>query len=309
MKIVFFGTSEFAVSPLQGLIKCKHELVLVITQPKRQRGRGLKLLPTAVESYAKDSNIEVVAYEDVNSKESIANLREKAADLFVVVDFGQILSDELLAIPKLCPINIHASLLPRYRGAAPVQYAIINGDKETGVTIMEITKKLDSGDIIAQAKTQIKVDEDARILRQRLARLGSELLIETLDKIELKDAQFLKQDESKVVYASKLKKEDGHIDWNKDAFAIKNLIRGSIPWPSAYAYLEGKILKIYEADILAETFDEAPGTVVRADDEEILISCAKNAISIKELQLEGKKVLSVEEFLRGHKVTKGSVFK
>jgi len=309
MRVIFFGTSEFAILPLEALIKSRHELVMIITQPKKQRGRGLKVLPTPVESYANDNNINVVSYENVNSKRSISALKEKEADLFIVVDFGQLLSEELLSIPKLYPINIHASLLPKYRGAAPMQYAIINGDRETGVTIMKIIEKLDSGDIIAKRSHRIEDKEDLQRLRHELSQLGAELLVETLDKIDGGDIEFIKQDESMVTYASKLKKEDGHIDWNRDAFSIENLIRGAFPWPSAYSYLDGKMLKIYEAVSTKENLEKPPGCIVGADDEGIVVSCKSGTLLVKRVQLEGKKILEVSEFLRGFKIKEDTILR
>ena len=192
MKIIFFGTSEFATISLQSLIKSEHEIDLVVTQPQKERGRGLKVLPTAVQAYAQAQGVEVVACKDVNSKEFVERLKERDADIFVVVDFGQILSSEILNIPKLFPLNIHASLLPKYRGAAPIQRAILDGEKETGVTVMKITKQLDSGDIIAQKKIEIEDSCDAATLRKILASMGSQLLINVLRKIAIDDVIFKK---------------------------------------------------------------------------------------------------------------------
>ena len=299
MKIIFFGTSEFATISLQSLIKSEHEIDLVVTQPQKERGRGLKVLPTAVQAYAQAQGVEVVACKDVNSKEFVERLKERDADIFVVVDFGQILSSEILNIPKLFPLNIHASLLPKYRGAAPIQRAILDGEKETGVTVMKITKQLDSGDIIAQKRIEIDSSYDAATLRKKLAHMGSELLIDVLQKAAMDDVAFTKQDESKVTYAAKIKKQDGLIIWESPAERILNQVRACNPWPSAYTYFMGKMLKVLRVKLLDRVKDSQPGSVVKAENDEIIIACADYCISIIELQLEGKKPLVCAEFLRG----------
>ncbi len=307
MKIIFFGTSEFATISLQALIKSEHEIDLVVTQPQKERGRGLNLQPTAVQAYAQAQGMEVVTCKDVNSKEFIKNLKERGADIFVVVDFGQILSSELLNIPKLFPLNIHASLLPKYRGAAPIQRAILDGEKETGVTIMKIIKQLDSGDIIAQKNIEIKSDYDAVALRKRLANMGSELLIYVLRKIAIDDVIFKKQDESKATYAAKIKKQDGLIIWASPAEKILNQVRACKPWPSAYTYFRKKMLKVLKIKVLDRVTDSRPGSVVKAVNSEIVIACADACISITELQLEGKKPLVCAEFLRGCPLPEGTI--
>ena len=299
MKIIFFGTSGFATVSLKALIQSEHKIDLVVTQPQKERGRGLKVLPTAVQAYAQEEGVEVVTCKDVNSKDFIQRLKDIGADIFVVVDFGQILSSELLNIPKLFPLNIHASLLPQYRGAAPIQRAILDGEKETGVTVMKIIKQLDSGDIIAQKKIKIDSSYDAATLRKKLAHMGSELLIDVLQKAAMDDVAFTKQDESKVTYAAKIKKQDGLIVWESPAERIFNQVRACNPWPSAYTYFMGKMLKVLRVKLLDRVKDSQPGSVVKAENDEIIIACADYCISITELQLEGKKPLVCAEFLRG----------
>jgi len=307
MKIIFFGTSEFATISLQSLIKSEHEIDLVVTQPQKERGRGLKVLPTAVQAYAQAQGVEVVACKDVNSKEFVERLKERDADIFVVVDFGQILSSEILNIPKLFPLNIHASLLPKYRGAAPIQRAILDGEKETGVTVMKITKQLDSGDIIAQKKIEIEDSCDAATLRKILASMGSQLLINVLRKIAIDDVIFKKQDESKATYAAKIKKQDGLIVWSGPAEKILNQVRACNPWPSAYTFFRRKMLKVLKVKSLDRVKDSQPGSVVKAENGEIVIACANACISITELQLEGKKPLVCAEFLRGCPLPEGTI--
>ena len=299
MKIIFFGTSGFATVSLKALIKSEHKIDLVVTQPQKKRGRGQKVLPTAVQAYAQEEGVEVVTCKDVNSKDFIQRLKDIGADIFIVVDFGQILSSELLNIPKLFPLNIHASLLPQYRGAAPIQRAILDGKKKTGVTVMKIIKQLDSGDIIAQKKIKIDSSYDAATLRKKLAHMGSELLIDVLQKAAMDDVAFTKQDESKVTYAAKIKKQDGLIVWESPAERILNQVRACNPWPSAYTYFMGKMLKVLRVKLLDRVKDSQPGSVVKAENDEIIIACADYCISITELQLEGKKPLVCAEFLRG----------
>jgi len=307
MKIIFFGTSEFAVISLRALIKSEHDISFVVTQPKKERGRGLKLLPTCVEVYSQEECLDVFACKDVNSKEFIERLKEREADIFVVVDFGQILSDELLKIPKLYPLNIHASLLPKYRGAAPIQRAILDGEKETGVTIMKIIKPLDSGDIIAQAKVEIASDDDSATLRKKLALLGADLLISTLKRIDDDDITLTEQDESRATYARKIKKEDGLIVWAGPAKRIISQIHACNPWPSAYTYFKGRLLKILKAEAVNKDSNMQPGSVIRPQKDKILIACKDAYISVTELQLEGKKPLIASEFLRGYPLFEGNI--
>jgi methionyl-tRNA formyltransferase len=307
MTIIFFGTSEFAVSALENLIASRHKVLLVVTQPQKKKGRGLKALPSPVELCAKDHSLDTANFDDINSEKAVKFLKGQKADLFVVVSFGQILSKEVLDIPKLYPINIHASLLPKYRGAAPIQRAVINGEKITGVTIMRITEPLDSGDIIMQKECEIKETDTTLSLSERLSALGAGLLIEALDGVDSGKVKFIPQDESKTTYASKLKKEDGLIDWNKDAVSIKNLVRGCYSWPGAYTYFNKKLLKIIEAEAVADQKNEKPGSVLEANEKGILVACKPGALLIKRLQLEGKNPLSAAEFLRGNPISPGAL--
>jgi len=307
MKIIFFGTSEFAVTALQALIKSEHDISFVVTQPRKERGRGLKLSPTEVEAYTQAEGIEASACKDVNSAEFIEHLKKSKADIFVVVDFGQILSDELLAIPKLFSLNIHASLLPKYRGAAPIQRAILDGEKETGVTIMKITRQLDSGDIITREKVGIEKSDDSVTLRTKLASMGARLLLSALKKIDNDDMVCTKQDESKATYAAKIKKEDGLIAWVGPAKKIINQVRACRPWPSAYTYLQSKMLKVLKAEVLDKAKSAQPGSVMEAKKDTIIVACKDARILITELQLEGKKPLSAAEFLRGYPLPEGKI--
>jgi len=309
MKIIFFGTAEFAVGSLKALANSRHEVVCVITQPQRKKGRGLKFAKSPVEEYAITKLLEVLEFDDVNSSTSIKTLKDKDADLFVVAAFGQIMKEETLKIPKLYSINIHASLLPQHRGASPIQRAILSGDKKTGITIMAMNTFLDQGDIISTKEVKIEPDEDAISLSGRLSRCASELIIKTIDKIEIGNIKLISQDDSKATYAPKLAKEDGLIDWNVTAQEVINKIRACRPWPSAYTYFNKKLLKILDAekDLSLLKSEAVPGKVILSSKDELLIACKNSSIRIKALQLEGKKPLKTDEFLRGHNIEQGTV--
>ena len=309
MKIVFFGSAHFAVPALEAIIKSKHELVCVVTQPDKQKGRHLHLAGTDVKSMAVAAKLKVFQPENIKSKESIEFLKNLDADLFVIVAYGQIFSQELLDIPKIMPLNIHASLLPRYRGAAPINWAIINGDKKSGVTIMFVTLKMDSGPVILQKGVTIGDKDTSVSLEEKLRVCGAELLMETLKNITNKDYRLLEQDEDKVIIAPKLKKEVGLLDWNASATVIHNQIRGMLPWPGAYTCYRRKVLKIFRADVLPifPNHKPAPGEVVRADKHGIVVACGRGFLDIKELQLEAGKRMSAMSFIIGHKLATGDI--
>ncbi|MDP8230844.1 MAG: methionyl-tRNA formyltransferase [Candidatus Gorgyraea atricola] len=300
MKIVFFGSSEFAVPVLEGL-----DVALVVTQPDRKKGRSQKISSTAVKIKADELKIKTFQSEDVNSKESIEYLKGLGADLFIVVSFGQILSRELLDVPKLYALNVHASLLPKYRGAAPINWAIANAEKETGITIIKMNEKMDEGDIVLKEAVSINKDEDATQLSKKLSKKGAEVLLKCLGS----SIDFEKQDSSKATYAPKLKKEDGLIDWNWSAEKIYNRIRAFVPWPGCFTHLDKKILKIYKASVRSESSDKKPGTILEITKEYISVGTGKGILNIKELQLESKRRMNVEEFIAGHKeLTIGAIF-
>jgi methionyl-tRNA formyltransferase len=309
MRIIFFGTAEFAVGSLKALVNSRHEVACVITQPQREKGRGLKLAKSPVEEYALTRSLQVFEFDDVNSSQAIKVLKDKEADLFVVAAFGQILSQEVLNIPGLYPINIHASLLPKYRGASPIQRAILNGDKKTGITIMLIDNFLDKGAIISKSEVKIEPDDDAIKLTARLSKCAAELIIKTIDKIEKGNVKFTPQDDKDATYAPKLIKADGLIDWGRDAREIINKVRACKPWPSAYTYMGEKYLKILDAEkVLSRQKEKAsPGEVLVSFKDELIIACKNSSINIKELQLEGKKPLKTDEFLRGHNIEQGTI--
>jgi methionyl-tRNA formyltransferase len=305
MRIIFMGTPEFACPTLSKMIERGEQVVAVVTQPDRPKGRGQQTLPPPVKVLAEQHGIPVLQPVKVRQPDVIEQIRSYNPDVIVVVAFGQILPKALLEIPKHGCINVHASLLPRYRGAAPLNWCIINGETETGITTMMMDVGLDTGDMLLKAATPIDPDEDTRSLHDRLSQIGADLLAETLDHLAAGKLVPEKQDDSLTCYAPMLKKEDGLIDWAKDACTIKNLVRGMTPWPGAYSYLDDKLLKVYRVQYAAGT--GTPGEVIKAGRDGIEVACGTGSIVLHELQLEGKKRLNAGEFLAGCKLEPGIV--
>lgn len=311
MNIVFFGSSEFALPSLEALMDSKHKVSAVVTQPDRRRGRHLTLAPTPVKTKAKELNLAVYQPRDITALEMKVWLRSLKPDLFIVVAFGQILPEDILKIPKFYALNLHASLLPRYRGAAPVNWAIINGEKKTGVTIIKMNEYMDRGDIILQKEVEIENSDTALSLGRRLSGEGAELVIEAVDLIEQKKDSvcFVPQREEKATYAPKLDKKDGLIDWGKTALEIDRHIRGVNPSPGAFTYFKGKLLKIWKAEVLAGGGGESGGKIVKIDKKAGImeIMTKKDRLSIKSLQFEGRKRLSAREFIIGCNIIAGDI--
>jgi methionyl-tRNA formyltransferase len=309
MKIVFFGSAHFAVLSLEALIKAEYDVVCVVTQPDKKKGRHLQVSGTDVKSTAVAAKLKIFQPENIKSKESVNFLKSLEADLFVIVAYGQIFSQEVLDIPKLMPITIHASLLPRYRGAAPINWAIINGDKKSGVTIMFVTLKMDTGPVILQKEVKIEDKDTSVTLEEKLCFAGAELLIDALKIIDSRSYRLVEQDEDKAIVAPKLNKEDGLIDWGASAVDIHNQIRGLLPWPGANTYYRGKVLKVFQADVLPIFPNHKPafGEVVRADKHGIVVACARGFLAINELQLEAGKRMPAQSFIIGHKLVVGEM--
>ena len=305
MKIVYMGTPDFAVAPLEAIIRAGHEVTAVVTQPDKQKGRGKEVQMTPVKECALRHGIPVFQPVKIKEPEAVSKLREYSADIFVVAAFGQLLSEEILTMPKFGCINIHASLLPAYRGAAPIQWVILNGEKETGVTIQQMAKDLDTGDMLLKKKVVIDPKETGESLHDKLMAAGAELLVEALPLIEEGKLVPEKQDDALSCYASKLTKAMGLIDWNKDAVTLERLVRGLNSWPSAYTYYKGKTLKIWEADVLDEEASGKPGTVERVQKDSIDVATGKGLLQIRSLQLEGKKRMAVRDFLLGYEIKPG----
>ncbi|MBL7158806.1 MAG: methionyl-tRNA formyltransferase [Candidatus Omnitrophica bacterium] len=306
MKIVFFGSSKFAVHPLDTLANSQHEVACVVTQPDRKKGRRLLLSRTPVKSRALELGLEIYQPEDLREKDAVKYIRRFKADLFVVAAYGEILTKEILDLPKLYAINVHPSLLPKYRGAAPVQWAMIKGEKKTGLTVIRMNEKMDAGDIMLERSVKIEREDTASGLEEKLSYLGAILLLDAVRFIEMEKIQFKRQNPKSVSYAPKLKKEDGLIDWGMDAAKVYNRVRGLAPWPGAHTLLSGKGLKILQAEILPAYKKLAPGTIIETRSDGIVVACGKNSIVIKELQLEGGKSMDAANFLRGHKLERGN---
>lgn len=303
MKIVFMGTPDFAAMALEKLVSAGHEITLVVTQPDKEKGRGKQVQKSDVKLVAEKYDIPVFQPVKIKTEESVEILRGYEADIFVVAAFGQILSKEILDMPKYGCVNIHASLLPRLRGAAPIQWSIIDGDEKTGVTIQQMDVGLDTGDILAVKEVEIASDETGGSLFDKLAVAGADLIVETLPLIEEGKITPVPQDESLSTYAKKLSKDMGLIDWNMPAVAIERLIRGCSPWPSSYSNIGGKSLKIWKAAVTDTK--STPGEVSEVTKESITIGCGEGSLVVEELQLEGKKRMSVHDFLLGYHINVG----
>lgn len=307
MKIVYMGTPDFAVAPLEAIIQAGHQVTAVVTQPDKQKGRGKEVQMTPVKECALKHNIPVFQPVKIKEPEAVKQLAEYPADIFVVAAFGQFLSEEILNMPKFGCINIHASLLPKYRGAAPIQRVILDGEKETGVTIMQMAKGIDTGDMFIKKVVPIEAKETGESLHDKLMAAGAELIVEALPKIESGELIPEKQDDSLACHAQKLTKSMGLVDWNKDAAMIERWVRGLNSWPSAYTYYKGKTLKIWEADVIEEKSEAVPGTVIRIEKDFFDVVTGDGILRIRNLQLEGKKRMSVKDFLLGYQLENGII--
>lgn len=249
MNIIFFGSSEFAVPSLKAILAAKHKVCCVVTQPDRKKGRGLHLEGTVIKALAQEAGLKIYQPEDINTPLAEKSLKNLNPDLFVVISYGQILSQQILDIPKIFAINAHASLLPKYRGAAPINRSIINGDTQTGITIIKMTKDMDAGPVILQKIADINDEDTAISLEDKLSKPAADLVVESLQLIEKNNYRLREQEADKISFAPKLKKEDGLICWDKPAGDIRNLIRGCVTWPGAFSYYRGKLVKIYKAGV------------------------------------------------------------
>lgn len=299
MRVVFMGTPDFSVPALER-IATEHEVVAVVTQKDKPKGRGMSVSYTPVKESALKLNIPVLQPDKVKEESFVEELRDLNPDVIVVIAFGQILSNDILTLPKYGCINVHASLLPKYRGAAPIQWAVIDGEEKSGVCTMKMDEGLDTGDIIDVDEITLDPKETGGSLFDKLAKLGGELILKTLQNLEFGKATFIKQDDSKSTYAKKMTKELGHIDFTKDAESIERLIRGLNPWPSAFTYLDGKVMKIWDADVVDA--GGVPGTVISEDKDSFVIATGSKALKVNELQLEGKKRMKASDFLNGRSI-------
>lgn len=310
MKIVFMGTPQFAVPVLEALVKAGHEIPLVVTQPDRPKGRSKKPVPPPVKALAESLNIPVFQPERVRRPEAIEEIRKAGPDALVVAAFGQILPKALLDIPRLGNFNVHASLLPKYRGAAPINWAIVNGEADTGITIMLMDEGMDTGGMLTAVKEPILPEDTAQTLTAKLSRIGAELIVKALAEFETGRLKPVSQDNSQATYAPILKKELGKIDWTKPAREIERTVRGLDPWPGAFTYLTGKMLHIWKAKTAPSRLLEPPspaGEVISADKNGIIVATGEGALIIEELQPEGGRRMKASEYLAGHKIATGEI--
>ena len=305
MKIVFMGTPDFSVETLKQILAAGHEVSLVVTQPDRPRGRGKKPSFSPVKEYAMEQNIPCFQPEKIRDESCMEILQKEQADIFVVVAFGQILPQRILDIPKYGCMNVHASLLPKYRGAAPVQWSVINGDAETGVTTMRMDAGMDTGDILLQERIAIAPDETGGSLFDKLAVAGGALCVKTLSRIEDGTIESIPQDHEAATYTRMISKQDGEIDFTLPAERIECLIRGMNPWPSAYTRIGNKMLKIWEADVIAQKDAHQPGEIFDVTKDAFCVAAGEGALKILSLQLEGKKRMNTADFLRGYTLENG----
>ena len=308
MRIIFMGTPDFSVPTLEALVASGHEVVAVVTQPDKPKGRGKEIHMSPVKECALQHNIPV--YQPVRARDEafVEEMRALNPDAMVVIAFGQILPKSLLDLPKYGCVNIHASLLPKYRGAAPIQWAVIDGEKESGVTIMQMDEGLDTGDMLAKAIVPLDEKETGGSLFDKLSEAGGRLCVETLAKLEKGEIIPEKQGESPTAYASMLDTNMENIDWNKSAVVIERLVRGLNPWPSAYTHLDGKTLKIWACDVLPQSASKGEsGEILEVTKDAIHVQTGDGILVLREIQLAGKARMDAGAFLRGYKVVPGTV--
>ncbi len=306
MRVVFMGTPDFAVGTLEAIIGAGHEVAAVVTQPDKPKGRSGALAMSPVKETALKYGITVLQPQRARDDAFVEELRTYNPDVIVVVAFGQILPKSIIDMPPYGCINVHASLLPKYRGAAPIQYAVIDGCEYSGVTTMQMDEGLDTGDILLVEKVKLDKKETGGSLFDRLSSVGAKLLVKTLDAKKTGNMAPVKQDEAQATYVKMISKSMGELDFTKSATELERLIRGLNPWPSAYTHIGGKMLKIWDADVL-DGCEAEPGTVVKVYADSFYVQCAIGVLKINELQLEGKKRMNTADFLRGYQLAEGTM--
>lgn len=307
MRVIFMGTPDFSVGTLEALVQAGHKVVLAVTQPDKPKGRGGKMQYTPVKEKALEYDIPVFQPVKVREKSCVEKLDSYKADVMVVVAFGQILPKEILELTPYGCINVHASLLPKYRGAAPIQWSIIDGETVTGVTTMQMDEGLDTGDMLLKTEVPLEPDETGGSLHDKLSAAGAKLCVETLKALEEKTVTPEKQGETPTKYARMLDKELGKIDWTKDAASIERLVRGLNPWPSAYTSWEGKTMKIWSAEVVDRESKAPCGTVAEVTKTDFSVQTGKGLLKVTELQIPGKKRMAADAFLRGYKMETGTL--
>ncbi len=307
LRIIFMGTPDFAAANLQALVDGPDEVVAVVSQPDRAKGRGKKISPTPTKVLAEAVGIPVLQPVKIKTEEYRNGLLSYQPDLIVVAAYGRILPPPLLELAPMGCINVHGSLLPRYRGAAPVQWAIIRGETEVGVTIIQMDQGMDTGDMLLKAKIQAEPEETAGSLMAKLARLGGQTLLKAIKGLKEGSISPVPQDHGQATLAPMLEKDNGLIDWNRDALEISCLIRGLDPWPSAFCFLNSCRLQLFRPEVVYQASTTQPGTVLRVDRQGMFVACGQHVLLIKELQPEGKKRMTVEAFLCGHAIPPGTL--
>lgn len=305
MRIIFMGTPDFSVGTFEALIAAGHDIVLAVTQPDKPKGRGGKMQYSPVKEKALQHGIPVFQPKKVREAKCIEKLRTYEADIMVVIAFGQILPKEILEMTRYGCVNVHASLLPKYRGAAPIQWAVINGESVSGVTTMQMDEGLDTGDMIMKTEVTLDDKETGGSLFDKLSEAGASLCVKTLEALEEGTAVFEKQGETTTEYARMLHKDMGSIDWKNDAQTIERLIRGLNPWPSAYTKWDGKVMKLWEADVVLQNSKHEPGTVVSVEKDSFYVQTGDGLLKVRSLQIPGKKRMEADAFLRGYKIEEG----
>jgi methionyl-tRNA formyltransferase len=308
LRLIFMGTPAFAVPTLDALLSSRHSVIAAITQPDRPRGRGQKTAPGPVKARALQAGVPVLQPASLKAPEVRAALTALHADLAVVAAYGKILSSAVIAIPRLGTINVHASLLPKYRGAAPIQRAVAAGEPETGVTIMRVVLALDAGPMLTTVRRPIDGDETSADVERGLAQLGAAALVDTVDRLSLGPVEEVPQDDSRATYANRLTKEDGLIDWSQPAQTVHNLIRAMHPWPNAFTFLAGQRLILLRSIVDDRAHDRAPGTIVAAAGDQLRVAAGSGTLLLTELQAEGKRPMPVRDFLSGHPLSIGDCF-
>jgi methionyl-tRNA formyltransferase len=308
LRVAFFGTPDFAAASLQRLLDSRHTISLVVTQPDRPRGRGQKVLQGPVKELALAHGIPVTQPDRLRTPDFLERLAAASADIGVVAAYGRILPEVVLQTPRLGLINVHASLLPRYRGAAPVHRAVIAGETTTGVTIMRVVRELDAGPMLAKAEYTIDPDATSDMVEDALARLGADLLVDVIDRMAMGQVPEEHQDHERATYAHRITKEDGIIDWSAPATAIHNLVRGLHPWPHAYTWIGSTRVLIRRTAVDDGGDSAAPGTLLEAAGERIVVATGGGNLRLLDVQLEGRKPLGAREFLAGHRLQRGTVF-
>jgi len=310
MRIVFMGTPEFAVPSLDILVKNKMDVILAVTQPDKPKGRGHQVCCSAVKEYAAEKGIPVMQPEKIGDEDAVAQLKALEPDLFVTCAFGQLLTEKVLDIPKMGTVNVHGSLLPKYRGAAPIQWAIINGEKKTGITTMFTVLKLDAGDILLREEIGIDENMTAGQLHDKMSLLGAEVLLKTIHGLKAGTITPIPQEECDTCYAPRMTREAGEIKWNSTAGDIHNLVRGTNPWPGAYSWFKGHRMRIWKTRILdkEKITGQLPGTVLEISKDGFMVQAGKGILSVDEVQCDNAKRLTANQYICGHEVAAGDCF-